>query len=575
MSADPVRDFALSYFRRVGQPDGHMPVWEWFRDRIPWYDHTRKHQSWTRAKRKDPRRPIAMVGASPGVPTDHNTPTVADIRIVGDFPDRIVSVGDPVRDAATVADALFGTHTRQTSIVVPDGSRWVFDAIIRDFVTPWVHAGYAVQPMVSGFTVKGLMVRKGRYRWTLSDFDAMTATPPDVALAEACDLRLAPTTPDDDLRKLQAWVLRLQTVVHGELGVCLRPTVGGTSVRAAAFDLPADIAITRVQPLLVAMCRMARGFRGGYIYGERYRGPAYKADVRRMYAWALSQPLGWRWALGPCVQDGTERPGIYLCTVTGTPSHPVQLPTWRGESEGFTTALWSGETAIAVLPSSEFAGLRAMGLAVEPGYGFVATSTLTFGAYIDRLQSLMARHGSDGAVGRWCKMAANTLYGRLAVNPAREGVVFSEDRPDGATFPLVTLDGERVENMWHVDQWHHAPSQQVSMAAMVTGYARSKLYTEMARVIASGRSVVHAHTDGLVVTGDAPLDMVTETDTIGAWRMVGFDADTIVARAGGYAVGAESKWSGAPSDGRRTIEVAWSRGEWLVAGRRVTPDRMG
>ena len=573
MSANGVRDHYLTYLSRTILPAGHLEVWRWFRDRIPWYDPVAKHPSWRRGKRKDPRRPVAMAGFGAGVRTDDTKPSIATLRVIGDAWDTSVASGDVPPDPMALAEALFGTHTRQTSIVVPDGSAWVFDAVLRDCARTWVRAGWTIQPLVSGHAVKALIVRQGRYRWTLSDFDAMTGTSPETALAEARASGMCPGHPDDDLRTLRDWVLRLQTVVHAEFGTYLRPTVGGTAVRAAAYDLPDGAVIPRVQPLLVAMCRVGRGFRGGYIYGERYRGPAFKVDVRRMYAWALSQPLGFRWALGPCVQDGVERDGVFLCTVSGTPRHPVQLGTWRGEATGFVAELWAGETAICVLPSSEFAGLRALGVTVEPSFGFVATQCLDFAPFVSRLQTVITRHGSDSPAGRYAKLAGNTLYGRLAVNPHRDGVVFSEDRPEGQVFPLVTLEGERLADLWHVETVHHAPSQQVSMAAQVTGYARTRMYETMARLIGEGHTIVHAHTDGLVVTGSPPTWLDGETDQIGAWRLISVDTDAIVARSGGYAIGGEAKWSGAPSQGRRTIEVAWSRGDWLVAGRRARPDR--
>jgi hypothetical protein len=212
---------------------------------------------------------------------------------------------------------------------------------------------------------------------------------------------------------------------------------------------------------------------------------------------------------------------------------------------------------------------------VDPSYGWVATRTLTFGPFVDRLQRFITDHGSDSPTGAWAKLAGNTLYGRLAVNPHREGVVYAEERPQGRVFPLITPDGDRFEHLWSIEMVHHAPSQQVAMAAMVTGYARSALYLEIAKRIAEGRHVVHAHTDGLIVTGDPPADLPTDTDAIGAWRLVTHDVDTIVARSGGYAVGAEAKWSGAPSAGRRTIEVAWARGDWHIGGRRAIADRRG
>lgn len=571
MPTNGVRDQLFRYLARQELPEGHREAWDWFRTRTPWYPNDRKYPSWTRAKRRDPRRPVAMAGFGAGVRTDDNRVPIATLRVAGERWERFVTVGTGTGDALAVAEALFGTHTRRTSIIIPDGSKWVFDAILRQFCRAWVQAGYKVQPLVSGHVLRAIIVRQGTFRWTLSDFDAMTASPPEVALGEAREAGMCRTAPEDDLRHLLAWVVTLQAVVHRELGTYLRPTVGGTAVRAAAYHLPEDAVIPRVQPLLVAMCREGRGFRGGYIHAERYRGEAFKLDVRRMYAWALSQPLGYRWAFGPCVHDGTERDGIFLCTVSGTASHPVQLATWRGPAEGFTASLWSGGTDVAVLPSSEFAGLRALGVTVQPSFGFGATRTFDFGSFVRQLQQVLSRHGSDSPAGRFCKLAGNALYGRMATNPNRDGVVFAVDRPEGRVFPLVTLEGERLEDLWHVEQFHHAPSQQVAAAAQVTAYARSSLYGMMARLLGAGHRIVHAHTDGLVVTGSPPDWLAGDTDVIGDWRLLSHDLDAIVTRPGGYAIGGEAKWSGAPSQGRRTIEVAWDRGDWLVAGSRARP----
>jgi len=104
---------------------------------------------------------------------------------------------------------------------------------------------------------------------------------------------------------------------------------------------------------------------------------------------------------------------------------------------------------------------------------------------------------------------------------------------------------------------------------MVTGWARSHLYEEMARRIREGATIVHAHTDGYVATGPVPADLPWDTDEIGAWRLEAVDDDAIVARAAGYVVGAETRWSGTPHEGRRTIELAWTQRGWLLQGQKV------
>ena len=400
-------------------------------------------------------------------------------------------------------------------------------------------------------------------------FEGMTGSTPARALDEMATPPANPRVERSPIERLTAWVTKLQEISLATFGVYLRPTVPGTAVRAAGFELPDGELIPRTPPWVVAMCRLGLGYRGGYVYGRPYRGPAWSVDARRLYARALCEPLGVRWAIGRCERDGGEAPGIFMCTVSGTPLHPVALGVWRGEELGFEAETWDGGECIAVIPSSEFAGLRAMGLTVTPGWGWVATHTVSFAPLVDKLQRVLVEHGTDSPAGRWAKLLGNSLYGRLAMNPDREIVVWSKTRPEKASFPLVTMQGEEVPDMWSVRELRYSPSQCVGAAAMVTGWARGYLYTEMARRIESGAKIVHAHTDGFIAVGDVPTDLPEVTSEIGAWRLVSVDDDAIVARAAGYTIGGQTKWSGAPNMGRRTVEIAWTTGGWVVQGRRM------
>jgi hypothetical protein len=287
------------------------------------------------------------------------------------------------------------------------------------------------------------------------------------------------------------------------------------------------------------------------------------------------EPLGMQWTFGRCQPRDVERPGIYLCTISGDPLHPVQLGTWDGPETGFTLRLWGGGTAIAVLPSSEFAGLRAMGLTVAPAWGWVAERTVDFSGFVARLQAVLNQYGADSREGRAAKLLGNSLYGRLAVRPDREIAIWSRERPARDAWPMVTPDGRPMPDLWEVQELRYAPSQQIGAAAMITAWARGHLYEEMARRIRAGHTIVHAHTDGYVATGSPPADLPQATDEIGAWRLVSVDDDAIVARAAGYTIGEETKWSGAPHQGRRTVEMAWTTGGWVVRGRRVSGVKRG
>ncbi len=210
-----------------------------------------------------------------------------------------------------------------------------------------------------------------------------------------------------------------------------------------------------------------------------------------------------------------------------------------------------------------------MGLTVRPGWGMTGWQPISFSPLIDRIGEVLAQHGSASPIGRLSKLVANAIYGKLAMRSDRETVLYSIDRPHVDAFPAVTVDGDELEDLWTLDQAVYTSYQQVGMAALVTSTARSYLYQEMAWQIRQGRRVVHAHTDGFVMTGPPPDDLPWETDRIGAWRVVSHDLAATVVRGGGYVLGDAPKWSGGPGWGRREIEVAFERGEYVVQGLRL------
>lgn len=565
-----IRDGYKLALAAVDHLPGHRAAWDYLLERIPWYPRGRQFWPWKRATKKDLPRPIAMVGCAWQVRTDDNARLpVRWTRATGQRVHSLDVHGEH-DDAERVASWLFGRYHRSTSIVLIDGSAWLFQSLLKWYARTWADLGYEVRPLVAGPTIRAIVVRKGNQRWTLCDLEAMTGTDVATAHAEAQAMPRRPGPIRADEWYLKLWLEELQLKVVAELGAYLRPTIAGTAVRAASHVLPDDLMIPRPPPFLVAMCREGRGFRGGFVYGVPFRGHAYKADVRRLYAACLRTPLGIRWAFGPGTARGREKPGVFLCTVDGTPAMPITLGVWDESTRSFTDRHWYGGTAIAVLPSSEYAGIRAMGCTVTPGWGWVATQSVTFDELVDKLATILGRYGSDSSMGRVAKLIGNTLYGRWAQNPVREGVVYSVDRPSERAFPMVTIRGDEVDDLWWQWDQFFSPAQQIGMAAMVTGHARSVLYAELAKRTAEGRTVVHAHTDGYVATGSPPDDMPTDTDVIGEWRVVGEDPDAIVLRGGGYTIGEDAKTSGVPGASRAGLEIAWSRGTWLVRGERAT-----
>ena len=158
----------LDLMEAMGQPEGHTGPWRWLGERLPQYPTDRRYWAWSRAKRADRRRPIAMVGGSPAVRSDDSAYGIAALRILTGTDLVTIRPDDPEGMARAAARALFRDSLRRTSLVVDDGSAWLLESLIAHCVPTWVEDGYVITPLLGGHLIKGLIVRHGRQRWTLA-----------------------------------------------------------------------------------------------------------------------------------------------------------------------------------------------------------------------------------------------------------------------------------------------------------------------------------------------------------------------------------------------------------------------
>lgn len=551
----------------------HRAPWQWLLDREHVYPPLQNVAPWKRGVRKDRPRALAMVAFGTGAVRGNDT-TIPRWLAVADGDRRgVVPVDNTPDGAALVASELFTSARSRTLYVVPEGGTHYLHGVLRWWGPAWMAAGYRIQPVVSRSVLIVLRVTKGRNAWMLTDWTVTTGIPAPVFGADHptddSGVRTILTTLDQCYRQLSG----LADWVRTTFQVDIRPTVGGTAVAAAGRFLPPGEKLFRNHPLLTAMCRDGGGYRGGYVFGQRYRGPAYKADVRRLYTAMIARPLPAAWSFGLGYDAEGELPGIYLCTVTGTPRMPVYLSVWCGPDVGFTKAHWYGGSCVAVVPSPEYAGLRAMGLTVRPELGYIGLRPFTFGDYVDHLQDAIRDAGATSAHGEYAKHLGNTLSGKWGTSPHLDALVWASERPAEDADPAFTATGERLDGLWHVRSTRYSGVQQIGLASWVTAGGRSVLYAELVRAMEAGRTVVHCHTDGYLATGSAPDWLPGDTDTIGEWRLVGTDGDAVTVRGGMYSIGGETKTSGASGGTRRMVEVELDRGGYLVGGLRVADRR--
>lgn len=431
---------------------------------------------------------------------------------------------------------------RSCYFVFRHGGRVELRLIAQQWAARFIELGYTVDVLMGGGTLKALIVKRGRHRWYLCCWAALSGLSPRLCSVFCSAGRSAAANAATDARCVWQASTRLQRLLLDYFGVGLSLTISNTGLRAAARSLPEFVCKFRPAPMLVALCREGAGFRGGLVKGRRYRGPSWLVDLNRAYTAALRLKLPWRAVIGPCVKDGAERHGIYMVRITGREGLPsIYVGRWNGVD---VETAWHndphGETFLAIVPSVEFAGLRAIGYRVEPSFGMVYVRTFTLSDYVGKLVSFCQTFGWASAEAKVSKFLGNTVYGKFAAPPMRRDLRIGKTRPDRTWMVYVDERGYPVDDLWErrkvVYQW----SQHIDVAADITGHVRAQVYQAQADMMAAGGSVYAMSTDALVLDRDPAGILDLDSSEPGKWRLSDDDEDGIVAGANAYSIGTKT-----------------------------------
>lgn len=486
-----------------------------------------------------------------------------------------VDLRDAGAAAAALAAVLFARAARGTAWVVGHGGRRDLHILFRRYYRAWLQLGYTVSPVVQGGDVKLITVRRDKHAWHLVDWHGLTGLEPgDLPMAVAAfgGARAAHQPRSVGLALAVEGYARL---VRSAFGVEPRLTLGQTAVAAASRCLPDDGWLWRPTSLALALCREGGGFRGGYCYYPAYRGPGHKIDIRRAYAWALSGRLPCGTARGPCMVERAERPGVYVCRVRGPGVLPAYLAVWQPGEGGFARKLWSGDQCYAVVPQMEFAGLRAMGYLVEPGWGAVYLRTVTLAPLVERAEAVSAAHGHESQHGQAAKLLVNAVYGKMAERTERDGMIFSETAPSAAHLPYTDSAGEEVDGAWCQASSAYRAHQHVDVAAHITAAVRGRLYEAMGRLEGCGVRVLAADTDGLLLRDSPAGALPMEPHSIGGWRYGGFDPDVVISGPRFAVWRGRAITAGTSRQSPDVVAIAYDRGVVTVQGKVMAPPWQG
>lgn len=564
-------NFASQAFLDAQPDEDSKLLWTWLADRVRLYPQGTYVPPLKPPNTKwQPRRIIAAEIEHDGG-SESLDPWPTRLRLFDGKTEGSVALEWGCTDTARLEGFLLNQRNRGAYVVFWNGGRLGFHLLLRHYWRALLRRGYRLRPLLAGGEIKGIIVSRSRHSWTLVDAQSATGL---YECCRKCFIRqlAGPTaTRTPGLWPLWYGLTKFQSTLMERFNVPLCITLGMSSVRAAAIHVHSDAWLWRPPPGLVALCRVGGGYRGGYVYARPYRGPAHKIDVSKLYTWALAQPLPLRVAVGECDHEGAERPGVYVCHVSGPGHLPVLLSVWRGPDRGFVRQNWNGDRCLTVLPSSEFFGLRALGYDVKPHWGYVFTATFTLARYVAQLERLCSDYPRGTAQHAIGKKLANSLSGKMGENPDRTEVVYAEDAPADDWHPFVTDEGEEVPGLWSRRATRHRAHQQVGVAAEITAMGRSRLYAALAQVRNAGHDVLAADTDGALVTGYPPRLLGGDTTIPGAWREVGWEPDVIIARPKLYAFGKQAAAAGVTGATREVVEAAYVNGSVVVAGKRLAP----
>ena len=472
---------------------------------------------------------------------------------------------DSAPDGGLLALAAIAARAAPGCLVVFwKGASEGFHVFCRHIAPAASKAGWRIQPLAVSTSIRAILVSQGRTSFTLCDSQALSgASHLDKAGWLAC-FGLAESADDDSVLPLYRSYVALQQLTRAHFGVALSATVGMLAVKAFRATLPAEPLWLRPPGGLVAMCRAGGAYRGGATHGESYQGPGWKVDCNKLYTWALAQGLPRSSVLGKCFHDGREQPGIYLCRVKGESPLPVRLSAWNGAERGYRKQTIRRVGVLTCLPHSEFEGLRALGLDVEPVMGYRFVGHVDTSQFTGKLFAMQTQYSRGTAQHLVAKMLGNALVGKLGEKPDRLDLVYSESMPDESFWPYLSWDSRIVPGLWVRQRNQPAPHQRVDAAAHVTALGRSHVYTWLAEWLHMGGRVVHLDTDGEILSSDPTGLMPLDARTPGAFRSESSGEPTTVLGAKLYANGQEVHTSGLAGASVGDVWLAFQRGQVSV-----------
>lgn len=370
-------------------------------------------------------------------------------------------------------------------------------------------------------------------------------------------------------------IMEYATVKDLDLSV----TIGSAAWACAARWQGLDIAKWRKRDYNHAR----QGYYGGRVQVFRpYAKSGYRYDINSSYPAALAktslpvgQPETREYANAKKAFDLGE-PGIYSAEVEVPPCHIPVLPCRFKNRIGYPVGHFQGTWTQPELSYALSQGARVVQFQSSLVW---PKSEPILSNFAKGIWDLRHAAGKSTALGKWLKLYANSLTGKLAQRPDKESAVLYPDPDDivfcPASFPcrgVLCGDGPCCPHqctgacgrwrqlagyspVWLHDTWRIPLSGHVQWAAYLTSVARIELHKQLVSDYEDGDSAVYCDTDSVYATRPRDYNL---GDELGQWMPEGefSDFQALSPKVYRYRDVASKKWH-ARAKGIPNAEEQW------------------
>lgn len=450
---------------------------------------------------------------------------IAGISYAGDLGNATVSFDTSEEGAAFFRDHLFVENEKQNWILVPHGAKRYINLLRTTYVNYWMQDGYVITILPTSAGSAIIIVKKGKSSWALVDYAQHTTREPEDVDGYVDDIQSGTVDLLLIATRLLDFTLCYEAALKTYFGINPSLTYASTGTQLAKKFYQPNSKAWRPTALMSHWLRGDGSPLGGYVNAIPYKGKGFEVDQRRAYSTYMAEPIPWKFGMGYPIKDGVFRPGIYLSTITVDTNRSVYLRAWNEEGMYWSNSHHSSGTHYAIIPSVEFAGLRARGCTIEPHYGWVATDWFSMRTLVEAAEEVINHAGEKSFFTKILKVMVNAITGKCAANPVMNEVLLSAEHPGEGW--QICVDGlyQEIEGNWYRQIENHKPYMNVAVAEWIYAAQRNAVYLFLAAQQEMGNYMVSWSVDGGLMTGTPCPDMPTQSSVRGTFILKNSNSD--------------------------------------------------